>query len=54
MSEGWEKNYQARSFDLKNTEYPYDIYLFKVNNWNTRTMSEISSKLTTKKPEPCE
>ena len=28
-----------------------NIYLFKVNNGNTRTMLEISSKWTIKKPE---
>ena len=29
------------------------IYLFKVNNENTRKMCEICSKLTLKTPEPC-
>ena len=27
------------------------IYLFKVNNWNTRTLCQISSKLTINTPE---
>ena len=31
--------------------FPNDIYLFKVNNRNTRTMREICSKLTKKAPE---
>ena len=31
--------------------YAVGIYLFKVNNRNTETRREISSKLTTKKPE---
>ena len=30
------------------------IYLFKVNNENTKTMFEICSKLTIKKTEPCQ
>ena len=30
--------------------YSADIYLFKVNNRNTRTMCEISAKLTVKTP----
>ena len=30
---------------------PADIYLFKVNNGNTRTKYEICSKLTIKTPE---
>ena len=29
------------------------IYLLKINNRNTRTMCEISSKLTIKTPERC-
>ena len=33
--------------------YPTGIYLFKVNNRNTRTMHEICSKLTIKIPEQC-
>ena len=32
--------------------FPADIYLFKVNNGNARTMCEIFSKLTIKAPEP--
>ena len=31
--------------------YPADIYLLKVNNRNTRTRCETSSKLTIKTPE---
>ena len=31
--------------------YPPDIYMFKVNNKNTRTSCEICSKLTIKTPE---
>ena len=31
--------------------YPVGIYLFKVNNRNTRTRCEICSELTTKTPE---
>ena len=31
--------------------YPVGIYMFKVNNRNTRTRCEISSKLTIKTPE---
>ena len=33
------------------TSFPEGIYLFKVNNRNTRTRCEISPKLTTKTPE---
>ena len=32
--------------------YPVDIYMFKVNNRNTRTRCEIYSKLTIKTPQP--
>ena len=31
--------------------YPTGVYLFKVNNENTRTMNQICSKLTIKRPE---
>ena len=31
--------------------YPAGIYLFKVDNRNTRTMYEVCSKLTIKTPE---
>ena len=34
---------------MKIKSYPTDIYLFKVNNKNTKTMCEICSKLTIKK-----
>ena len=33
------------------SSYPASIYLFKVNNGNTRTMCEICTKLTIKTPE---
>ena len=33
--------------------YPPNIYLFKVNNRNTRSSREIYSKLTLKTPEQC-
>ena len=32
---------------------PVGIYMFKVNNRNTRTKCEICSKLTIKTPERC-
>ena len=35
------------------TTDPAGIYLFKVNNRNTRTRREICSKLTIKTPEQC-
>ena len=35
----------------KITLYPANIYLFKVNNRNTRKRYEMSSKLTIKTPE---
>ena len=33
------------------SKYPTNIYLFKVNNGNTRKKCEICSKLTIKTPE---
>ena len=39
-----------RTTDLLTT-IPLGIYLFKVNNTNTRAMYEIISKLTIKAPE---
>ena len=33
---------------------PTGIYLFKANNWNTRTVSEIYSNLTIKTPGRCQ
>ena len=33
------------------TEFPASVFLFAVNNWNTRTMCEIYSKLTVNIPE---
>ena len=38
----WVKELLQKEKDI----YPADIYLFKVNNRNTRTICEISSKLT--------
>ena len=38
---------QRRIFEA----YRADIYLFKVNHSNTRTMCEVCSKSTLKKPE---
>ena len=35
----------------KKSPYPANIYLFKVNNINTRKRCEIYSKLTIKTPE---
>ena len=37
--------------DMQSEKFPADIYMFKVNNRNTRTMYEICSKLTIKKTE---
>ena len=37
--------------DLINTQFPANIYLFQVNNRNTRKRYEICSKLTIKTPE---
>ena len=36
---------------LSDSAYPAGIYLFKVNNRNTRTRCEICSKLTINTPE---
>ena len=36
---------------IRNASYPAGIYLFKVNNRNTRTRCEICSKLTINTPE---
>ena len=36
---------------IKECTYPVGIYMFKVNNRNTRTRCEICSKLTIKTPE---
>ena len=36
------------------TSFPFGNYMFKVNNRNARTRSEICSKLTIKTPEPCQ
>ena len=45
--QNWEKVLVSN----KSTPNPASIYLFKVNNGNTRTMSEPCSKLTIKSPE---
>ena len=39
-----------RSMVLSESIATADIYLFKVNNWNTKTVCEICSKLAIKKP----
>ena len=46
----WAYCYNIESLFIQNF-YPTDIYLLKVNNRNTRTISEICSKLTIKTPE---
>ena len=43
--------FELKHFRLELTIKPVDTYLFKVNNRNTRTTSEIYSKLTIKTPE---
>ena len=51
----WEKTWRfwcsSEWFFMWFLLYPASIYLFKVNNRNTRTMCEICSKLTIKTPE---
>ena len=39
------------AFPCKRKCLPVGIYLFRVKNGNSRTMCEISSKLTIKTPE---
>ena len=46
----WAYCYNIESLFIQNF-YPTGIYLLKVNNRNTRTISEICSKLTIKTPE---
>ena len=36
---------------FESNHYPVNIYLFKVNNRNTRKRREVCSKLTIKTPE---
>ena len=50
----WEKHGRVVQSTVKKTSIQVAIYLFKVNNKKTRTMSEICSKLTIKKPEWCQ
>ena len=38
-------------FEDERTSKPVGIYLLRINNRNTRTMCEICSKLTMKRPE---
>ena len=49
MSGNFEKFFYAASF--QNISFPGNIYLFKVNNRNTRRGCEICSNLTIKTPE---
>ena len=42
------------SRNTKKTHTPIGIYMFKVNNRNTRTRCEIWSQLTIKTPEQCQ
>ena len=43
--------FSCRSLEIFQSSYPANIYLFKVNNRNTRKRYEISSKLIIKAPE---
>ena len=45
--------FEYSEFNFNWIPYPAYIYLFKVNNRNTRKMSEIFLKLTIKTPAPC-
>ena len=45
-------NVRKMSFFIHLTKHPANIYLFKVNDRNTRKIGEICSKLTLKTPEP--
>ena len=45
------KNWLAANDVINDSKNPAGIYLLKVNNKNTRTRCEISSKLTIKTPE---
>ena len=42
---------QKHAAKIFHTTFPAGLYLFKVNNRNTRTMCEICSKLQRKTPE---
>ena len=44
-------NFHILLFQARTLNFPANIYLFKVNNRNTRKRCEICSKLTTKTPE---
>ena len=46
-----EKLFKSNSRASLSTFFPFGIYLFKVNNGNTRTICEIRSKLTITIPE---
>ena len=46
-----KKTFFKKIFLNFQTNYPANIYLFKVNNTNTRKKCEICSKLTIKTPE---
>ena len=43
----------AKSCPLQPKAIPANIYLFKVNNGNTKTINEICLKLIIKTPERC-
>ena len=45
--------YLGDHFEFKNTQwnFPNNMYLFKINNRNTKEKCEICSTLTTKAPE---
>ena len=43
--------FSCRSLEILQSSYPANIYLFKVNNRNTRKRCEVSSKLIIKAPE---
>ena len=51
MNEIWRRSLFSALNTFSKLIYPADIYLFKVNNSNTRTMSEICWKLTIETPE---
>ena len=50
----WEHWEQCYNKETRTKLIPAGIYLFKVNNRNTRTRYEICSKLAIKTPEPCQ
>ena len=49
------RSHMALEIPLRKNSFPAGIYLFKINNRNTRTRCEICLKLTIKTPErhPC-